>query len=397
VSFINDSTNISSVGILLRGESIKDLSKIVDNFEMCFIVNWHKDEFDNLGKYILGKNIIQYTNLKHCKLFPKHIYEKYNIKIVAVPFCKNMMNPKRVATLFREYRERGIKEIVFLPEKYIEELELRPRNTGITCLFYCSEVLSCKKIWVAGLDFYTTEYLLKRTPKKSQRKRLNRQINMVGRFIKYLETFSTIEYVVLSQYESFLKLNNLKVIVSEGREYENSKRFSQYKDWRERTDSSGWFNCFTIGVNNITDFFLPNYHLWTNTKRFRMFGKNIHKRSDVLLGAGIHLKTVREVIGNRDYTVINFTDMKEGVPIGYKNGNGKILGFYRTAGNLSIMIAHLMGAKQIDIVGMDGHTFHNYEDVKSGKKGHHCYTENYEPFPKEICIKKDKITNNVLL
>ena len=152
---------------------------------------------------------------------------------------------------------------------------------------------------------------------------------------------------------------------------------------------------FTIGVNNITDFFLPNYHLWTNTKRFRMFGKNIHKRSDVLLGAGIHLKTVREVIGNRDYTVINFTDMKEGVPIGYKNG--KILGFYRTAGNLSIMIAHLMGAKQIDIVGMDGHTFHNYKDIKSGKKSHHCYTENYKPFSKEICIKKDKITNGVLL
>jgi hypothetical protein len=151
---------------------------------------------------------------------------------------------------------------------------------------------------------------------------------------------------------------------------------------------------FTIGVNNITNFFIPNYHLWTNTKRFRTFGKNIHKKSEVLLSAGIHLKTVREVIGNREYTVINFTDMKEGVPIGYKDG--KIYGFYRTAGNLAIMIAHLMGAKNIYISGMDGHMFHKYKDVKSGEKLHHCYAENYEPFPKEICIKKDKITNNVL-
>ena len=151
---------------------------------------------------------------------------------------------------------------------------------------------------------------------------------------------------------------------------------------------------FTIGVNNITDFFIPNYHLWTNTKRFRTFGKNIHKRSNILLSAGIHLKTVREVIGNRSYTVVNFTDMKEGVPIDYKKG--KIFGFYRTAGNLAIMVAHLMGAKEINIVGMDGHTLHDYEDVKTGKKSHHCYAENYEPYPKEICIKKDEITNKVL-
>lgn len=130
-----------------------------------------------------------------------------------------------------------------------------------------------------------------------------------------------------------------------------------------------------IGINNITEFFIPDYHLWTNTKRFRNFGKNILPESEILLGAGIHLKTVREVLGSVNYTLINFTDMKEGVPIGYKKG--KILGFFRTAGNLSIMIAHLMGSKDISIVGMDGHTFYNYEDVKYGKKSQHCYGEGY--------------------
>jgi len=149
-----------------------------------------------------------------------------------------------------------------------------------------------------------------------------------------------------------------------------------------------------IGINNITGLFIPDYHLWTNTKRFRNFGKNILPESELLLGAGIHLKTVREIIGNRNYTLINFTDMKEGVPIGYKKG--KILGFFRTAGCLSIMIAHLMGVKDVSIVGMDGHTFHNYEDVKSGKKAHHCYEENYKPFSKEMCIKKDQIIMGVL-
>lgn len=151
---------------------------------------------------------------------------------------------------------------------------------------------------------------------------------------------------------------------------------------------------FTIGINNITDFWMPDYHLWTNTQRFRTFGKKIYPESKLLLGSGIHLKTVRDVIGSMKYTVINFTDMKEGVPIGYKKG--KILGFFRTAGNLAIMIAHLMGAKDVSIVGMDGHTFHNYEDVESGKKSHHCYEEDYKPFTKEVCIKKDQVVTRVL-
>lgn len=151
---------------------------------------------------------------------------------------------------------------------------------------------------------------------------------------------------------------------------------------------------FTIGINNIIDFFIPDYHLWTNTKRFRTFGQNIHKRSNILLGAGIHLKTVREMIGSREYTVINFTDMKEGVPLGYRMG--KIFGFFRTAGCLSIMIAHLMGAEEIYIVGMDGHTFHIYEDIKLGKKKHHCYDEDYKPYSKVVCLKKDRVVNEVL-
>jgi len=151
---------------------------------------------------------------------------------------------------------------------------------------------------------------------------------------------------------------------------------------------------FIIGINNITDFFIPQYHLWTNTKRFRSFGNKIHKSSNVLLGAGIHLKTVREIIGLREYTVINFTDMKEGVSIGYKKG--KILGFFRTAGNLAIMISHLMGAEKVNIVGMDGHTFYDYKDVREGKEKHHCYNEDYKPFSKEICFKKDEVVTGVL-
>jgi hypothetical protein len=151
---------------------------------------------------------------------------------------------------------------------------------------------------------------------------------------------------------------------------------------------------FTIGINNITHLFSPDYHLWVNTKRFRNFGRFSLKRSELLLGKGIHIKTIREVIGNIDYHLINFTDMKPGVPLGYRKG--KILGFFRTGGNLAVMIAHLMGASEVNIVGMDGHTVYSYEEMKSGAKPHHCYDENYVPFDEELRIKKDKITTGVL-
>jgi hypothetical protein len=55
-----------------------------------------------------------------------------------------------------------------------------------------------------------------------------------------------------------------------------------------------------------------------------------------------------------------------------------------------------MGASEINVVGMDGHTIHPYNQIKSGEKSHHCYDENYVPFDKELCVKKDEITTGVL-
>ncbi len=154
-------------------------------------------------------------------------------------------------------------------------------------------------------------------------------------------------------------------------------------------------NPITIGINNITGMFISDYHLWTNTERFRNFGKNILPESELLLGAGIHLKTVREVIGPVNYTLINFTDMKEGVSVGYKKG--KIFGFFRTAGCLSIMIAHLMGAKDVSIVGMDGYSFYKKDELLSGKKSHHCYGVGFtDTAIWETCIKKDNLIKSAL-
>lgn len=152
---------------------------------------------------------------------------------------------------------------------------------------------------------------------------------------------------------------------------------------------------FTIGINNMTAFWTPTCHLWTNTQRFRTYGKNIHTDSKLMLGSNISLKVIREIIESRRYTLVNYTD-KEGVPIDYKKG--KIYGYYRTAGCLAIMVAHLMGAKEINVVGMDGYSLHKQEDIVSGKESQHCYGQGFtDTADWKTCVRKDKLINNVLL
>lgn len=167
------------------------------------------------------------------------------------------------------------------------------------------------------------------------------------------------------------------------------KKFQQsIKDFIKGT------NPFTIGINNMTEYFIPNYHLWTNTSRFRTYGKNINKHSNLLLGSNISLKVIKDIIGSREYTLINYED-KEKTNIGYKNG--KLLGYYRTAGCLAIMISHIMGANEIFIIGMDGYSKYDHKELMSGKESHHCYGKGYtDTADWDTCIKKDKLIYNVL-
>lgn len=151
---------------------------------------------------------------------------------------------------------------------------------------------------------------------------------------------------------------------------------------------------FIIGINNIFSMQAPHYHLWTNTQRFRTYGKGILEASEILLGSNIPIKVIKGIIKGRKYTLINYTD-KEGIPIQYKDG--VINGWYRTAGNLAIMICHLMGAKKISIVGMDGYTRFGEQELKSRKESQHCYGSGHtDTADYKSCIAKDKQINAIL-
>jgi len=144
----------------------------------------------------------------------------------------------------------------------------------------------------------------------------------------------------------------------------------------------------TIGINRVI--IQPDYHLWTNNQRLNDHNDCITNHSTLMLGQNI-TPELRNMFHN--YIDIHYT--KSDSYYGYRNG--QIYGTYRTAGILAIMIAHLMGAAKIDIVGMDGFTLHNKMDLHLGKKSQHCYGSGYTDDATWLqCIEKDKLVYNQL-
>ena len=121
----------------------------------------------------------------------------------------------------------------------------------------------------------------------------------------------------------------------------------------------------TIGINKMTHIYTPDYHAWTNNQRLRDFGDCINPNSVVIFGNG--LKEENKNKWNVKYYHLDYCDYAFGDKMGnveYKNK--RVYGYFRICGNMAIYLAHLMGARNIYCVGMDGYS-------KPYKGDQHCY------------------------
>jgi hypothetical protein len=146
-------------------------------------------------------------------------------------------------------------------------------------------------------------------------------------------------------------------------------------------------NPVTFGINNMTSLLVPEYHLWTNNKRLLTFGHTIDKQSKVLFGSGLKEQNIQRVYGG-SYQCIHYVD-KPGQSISY---DGKtIFGHFRTAGVLAIYLAHIMGAQNIYVIGMDGYTF-------NGMNGdQHCYGKGMtDSTDWQLEVDKDRLVYDIL-
>ena len=60
-----------------------------------------------------------------------------------------------------------------------------------------------------------------------------------------------------------------------------------------------------------------------------------------------------------------------------KNSKYNYYGLFRTVGSLAIIWAYNNGAKNIDIVGMDGYSFYKKSDLASNKYSQHSYGKGF--------------------
>ncbi|HDY87561.1 MAG TPA: hypothetical protein ENH82_05515 [bacterium] len=117
----------------------------------------------------------------------------------------------------------------------------------------------------------------------------------------------------------------------------------------------------TLGTNHITDIVIPDYHIFTNNQKYKEYGRSVDKSSILLLG---HINsTLIKKYKPRRYVHVNYTDKGPNESIGYDRNNDVVTGHYRTSGNLSIMLCHLMGGQKIYIAGMSGFTYKFDGDV----------------------------------
>jgi hypothetical protein len=99
-------------------------------------------------------------------------------------------------------------------------------------------------------------------------------------------------------------------------------------------------NCTTLGINDIADYICPDYHLFTNKKRFDSTMKK-PSGSKLLLGSNF----AYDITIKRCYDIVQDNTQ-----------------LYRTAGCLAIKYAHGQGADNIYVAGMDGYSLKHMGD-----------------------------------
>lgn len=152
----------------------------------------------------------------------------------------------------------------------------------------------------------------------------------------------------------------------------------------------------TIGINCMTSLCVPDYHLWTNRKQFSRLGGCIcPTKSVLLLGCNIPQKVISQHHKGK-YISVKYSDGDK-----YKTrpvfDSYHIKGRFRTAGCLGIVLAYLMEAKNILIVGMDGFTLYDKKSLLNSNNNQHCYGRGYtDDADWQTCILKDKIVSDSL-
>jgi len=210
---------LESFAVLLKGKSLEQLHKYDKEFEQCFLVNNFDEEIKLVGDSLFDKRCVHFANrLMTAPLKPEN-YKKLNItdiQLSKVSACRD----RRLKLIVDHYKSLGL-NVHFLPKKLLEfnrnfgrEYARKYPNTGILAIIYTLQMLQPKTLWIVGLDFYQSDYLVRRVhqnPIDLQREKI-RRINLVkvtaGIFAQYPDT----KINMVSYYKGFPAPPNVEIL-----------------------------------------------------------------------------------------------------------------------------------------------------------------------------------------
>lgn len=205
---------MKNFGILLRGKSLEKANLILSEFNDCIIVNNFKVELSHYVESLKEKNIIHFVNAMPSTRLNISQYKKLNIKTIQFSFTKkqrdNKHSNKKIGTIISYYKSLNLNlNLHYAPDKLNEKIS-NIHNTGVTGILWVSECLKPENIWIAGLDFYENNYMVKKNA--SHQKKKSKDIDLFGSFIKIIKDNPNINYNLISYYKKFPKLENLNII-----------------------------------------------------------------------------------------------------------------------------------------------------------------------------------------
>lgn len=212
---------VENFGIILKGKSIEKLPKVSKEFEECFIVNNFDKEIEIIGNCLFKKKIVHFSNRSYmtAPLKPEN-YKKFNIKEVQLYKSSALWN-KALLRIIYHYQSLGLRT-VFLPKHLLNvsgdlfglDFAKKFPSTGLLAIYYALEIIKPKNLWIVGLDFYQSDYLVRRdynTPIGIMRAKMKRT-DAPGAVQKWIRKYSNVNFNIVTYFDGFKPERNLKLL-----------------------------------------------------------------------------------------------------------------------------------------------------------------------------------------
>lgn len=213
--------NIDNFGVVLKGKSIEKLPQVSKEFNDCFIVNNFDKEIEIIGDSLMNKNIVHFSNRSHmtAPLKPEN-YRKFNIKEVQL-YKSSALWDRALIYIIHHYQSLGLRT-VFLPKHLMNVskglfgsvFEKKFPSTGLLAIFYALEIIRPQNLWIVGLDFYQSDYLVRRdynTPIEIMRAKMERT-DAPGAVRRWIREYSNVNFNIVTYFDGFEPEKNLKLL-----------------------------------------------------------------------------------------------------------------------------------------------------------------------------------------